>query len=120
MDIWTYKPDVLEIKSSLKLLGSLFQGSDSRARENEFTMKKKNGGGIEKGEVPSLSHSLLVPSPPPRFPGVEFNSPLPSDRRALLSERLEQASCSVIAFMSFLSLRKQPTFRVATSGFPTK
>ena len=45
---------------------------------------------------------------------------LPSDRRALLSERLEQASCSVLAFMSFLSLRKQPTYRDATSSFPKK
>ena len=45
---------------------------------------------------------------------------LPSDRRALLSERLEQASCSVLAFMSFLSLRKQPTSRDATSSFPKK
>ena len=86
-------------------------------------MKKKNGGGIEKGEVPSLSHSPRVlphPPPPPRFPGVQFNSPLPSERRALLSERLQQASCSVLAFMSFLIARKQPTFRDATSGFPTK
>ena len=30
------------------------------------------------------------PVPPPRFPGVQLNS-LPSYRRALLSERLEQA-----------------------------
>ena len=29
--------------------------------------------------------------PPPRFPGVQFNS-LPTDRCALLSERLEQAN----------------------------
>ena len=34
--------------------------------------------------------SRLVP-PPPHFPGVQFDS-LPTDRRALLSERLEQAN----------------------------
>ena len=33
--------------------------------------------------------SRLVP--PPHFPGVQFDS-LPTDRRALLSERLEQAN----------------------------
>ena len=34
--------------------------------------------------------SRLVPHPP-SFPGVQFDS-LPTDRRALLSERLEQAN----------------------------
>ena len=34
--------------------------------------------------------SRLVP-PPPHFPGVQFDS-LPTDRRALLSERLEQVN----------------------------
>ena len=34
--------------------------------------------------------SLHTPPPPIRFPGVQFNS-LSTDRRALLSERLEQA-----------------------------
>ena len=77
-------------------------------------------GKIEKGEVPSLSHSLLAPPPPPP-PFSRCTIQLaPYHRRALLSERLEQASCSVLAFVSFLSLRKQPTFPDATSGFPTK
>ena len=39
--------------------------------------------------VPSLSPPLVPP--PPRFPGVQLNS-LPTYRRALLSERLEQAN----------------------------
>ena len=39
--------------------------------------------------VPSLSPSLPLPLPP-RFPSVQFNL-LHTDRRALLSERLEQA-----------------------------
>ena len=62
--------------------------SDSRAREKNSRRKKKRGmnrGG--KGE------KVLSPPPPvpPRFPGVQLNS-LPTYRRALLSERLEQAS----------------------------
>ena len=39
-------------------------------------------------------HSLALassPPPPPYFPGVQFDS-LPTDRRALVSERLEQAN----------------------------
>ena len=60
--------------------------SASRAREKNSRRKKKRGktrGG--KGEMAPLF------SPPPRSPGVQFNS-LPTDRRALLSERLEQAT----------------------------
>ena len=44
--------------------------------------EKKNGG--------SLALAPPCSTPPPRFPGVQFNS-LPTYRRALLSERLEQA-----------------------------
>ena len=87
--------------------------SDSRVREKNSPPlpppKKKRGetrGG--KGRETSIperpfvnnvySRSLalppprLPPHPPPpiRFPGVQFNS-LSTDRRALLSERLEQA-----------------------------
>ena len=40
--------------------------------------------------IPSLSPPPRVP-PPPHFPGVQFDS-LPTDRRALLSERLEQVN----------------------------
>ena len=57
--------------------------SDSRAREKNSRRKKKRGkirGGKGERTVP-----------PPRFPGVQFNSP-PTYRRALLSERLEQAN----------------------------
>ena len=39
--------------------------------------------------IPSLSPPPRVP--PPHFPGVQFDS-LPTDRRALLSERLEQVN----------------------------
>ena len=39
----------------------------------------------------SLALTTPLFSPQPRFPGVQFNS-LPTDRRALLSERLEQAT----------------------------
>ena len=62
--------------------------SDSRAREKN-SRRKKNEGRLEgkRGrELLSLSSTL-----PRRFPGVKFNS-LPTDRRALLSERLEQPS----------------------------
>lgn len=56
-----------------------FSGRSDSAREKEFTIhkEKKMDGKIEKGKVPSLSHSLLAPHPPPpsRFPGVPFNSP---------------------------------------------
>ena len=65
--------------------------------------KKKNAGRLE-GEIGReqqfvnnvYRHSLalasrLVPPPPPHFPGVQFDS-LPTDRRALVSERLEQAN----------------------------
>ena len=61
--------------------------SDSRAREKNSRREKKPGktrGG--KGES----------SPrPPRFPGVQLKS-LPTYRRALLSERLEQAILAYI------------------------
>ena len=40
--------------------------------------------------IPSLSHLASSPTPP-HFPGVQFDS-LPTDRRALVSERLEQAN----------------------------
>ena len=61
--------------------------------------KKKWRGNRKRGSSLALAFSPRPP-PPPRFPGVQFNSPLPSERRALLSERLQQASCSVLAFMS--------------------
>ena len=61
--------------------------SDSRALEKNSGRKKKGRLEGERGrELLSLSSPL-----PRRFPGVQFNS-LPTDRRALLSERLEQAS----------------------------
>ena len=62
--------------------------SDSRAREQN-SRRKKNEGRLGGERPPS---SPLVPPPPPplRFPGVKLNS-LPTYRRALLSERLEQS-----------------------------
>ena len=57
--------------------------SDRRAREKN-SRRKKNEGRLE-GERPPSS----LP-PPLRFPGVQLNS-LPTYRRALLSERLEQS-----------------------------
>ena len=60
--------------------------SASRAREKNSRRKKKKGRlEGERGKWPPCS------PPPPRSPGVQFNS-LPTDRRALLSERLEQAT----------------------------
>ena len=59
--------------------------SDSRTRE-KFTKKKKN-----KGRLEVLASPFQPPIPsPPRFSGAQLNS-LPTYRRALLSERLEQA-----------------------------
>ena len=49
--------------------------SDSRSREKISTKKKKRG------------ETRRPPRPPPRFPGVQFNS-LSPDRRAPLSEDL--------------------------------
>ena len=65
--------------------------SNSRAREKNSRRIKKEGrleGERGKGEGTFLA---LAPPSPPRFPGVQFNS-LPTDRRALLSERLEQVT----------------------------
>ena len=59
--------------------------SDSRAGGKNSRRKKKRV---------QTRLSLSPPSPPvpsPRFPGVQLNS-LPTYRRALLSERLEQAN----------------------------
>ena len=39
----------------------------------------------------ALASALVPAPPPPHSPGVQFDS-LPTDRRALLSERLEQAN----------------------------
>ena len=57
--------------------------SDIRARGKNFTKKKKTRGDWTVG--------LAWPPPPPRFPSVQLNS-LPTYRRALLSEHLEQAN----------------------------
>ena len=51
--------------------------------------EKKNEGGLEGERERELSLSPPL-VPPPRFAGVQLNS-LPTDRRALLSEHLEQA-----------------------------
>ena len=54
------------------------------------------GSSLALAPHPSSPSSPLVP---PRFPGVQFNS-LPSDRRTLLSERLEQATrCSAVVLV---------------------
>ena len=63
--------------------------SDCRAREKNSRREKKRGETRRgKGE-----RTLAPPSSPspPCFPGVQLNS-LPTYRRALLSERLEQAT----------------------------
>ena len=61
--------------------------SDTRAREKNSRRKIKKGERLEgeRGRERSLA---LVPPRPHRFPGVQFNS-LPTDRHALLFERLE-------------------------------
>ena len=66
--------------------------SDAK-RVEKFTKKKMRG------------------DPPPGFPGVQFNS-LPTDRRALLSERLEQA----IKFQNRKGF--QPNQRICTLSYP--
>ena len=62
--------------------------SDSRAREKNSRRERKRGETRRgKGE-----RTIAPPSsPPPCFPGVQLNS-LPTYCRALLSERLEQAT----------------------------
>ena len=60
--------------------------SDSRARKKNSPKKKRGETRGGKGE----RTFDVAPTPPPRFPGVQLNS-LPTYRRALLSERLEQA-----------------------------
>ena len=53
----------------------------------------ERGGKIHEAKKKKRGESRSRPSPrspPPRFPGVQLNS-LPTHRRALLSERLEQA-----------------------------
>ena len=62
--------------------------SDSRAREKNS--QKKNEGRLEGERGRELSMLSPPRFPLPRFPGVQLNS-LPTYRRALLSERLEQA-----------------------------
>ena len=63
--------------------------SDSKAGEKNSRRNKKTRGRLEGERERELSPPF-VPSPPPRFPSVQFNS-LPTDHRALLSERPEQA-----------------------------
>ena len=48
----------------------------------------------KRGETRGGRGRERPPSPPPRFPGVQLNS-LPTYRRALLCERLEQAICQL-------------------------
>ena len=59
---------------------SLFQAFRQQSAGEKFTKKKKN-------------------LPPPRFPGVQFS--LPTDRRALLSERPEQGNFGLESRMVF-------------------
>ena len=55
----------------------------------------ERGGNIHEAKKKKKKEGSLALAPPPvprppRFPGVQLNS-LPTHRRALLSERLEQA-----------------------------
>ena len=67
---------------------------------------------MEKGEGWSFLAlgPPVPPVPPPRFPGVLLNS-LPTYRRALLSERLEQAILisNEKGYIRFLSSKKIKT-----------
>ena len=65
--------------------------SDSRAREKNSRRKKMKETREGKGESSVALAPPPVPFPPSRFLGVQFNS-LPTYRRALLSEPLEQAT----------------------------
>ena len=66
---------------------SLFQAFRQQNAGEKFTKKKKR----KKKEKKNL--------PPPRFPGVQFS--LPTDRRALLSERPEQGNFGLESRMVF-------------------
>ena len=63
-----------------------------------------------KGERTAFSPSRPPRLPPSRFPGVQLNS-LPTYRRALLSERLEQAILisNEKGYIRFLSSKKIKT-----------
>ena len=56
-------------------------------RGRKINEEKKNEGRLEGGR--GWGKAVAPPSPSRHFPGVQFNS-LPTDRRALLFERLEQ------------------------------
>ena len=60
--------------------------SDGRAKEENSGRKEKRG------------ETRGSPPPPPRLPGVQFNS-FPTDRRALLPECLEKATVVATAFV---------------------
>ena len=63
-------------------------------RERKIHEEKKQRGETRGGKeerTRSRHPSSPSPPPPPRFRGVQFNS-LPTDRRALLYESLEQAT----------------------------
>ena len=61
--------------------------SDGRAKE-EISGRKEKRGETRGSTLP----------PPPRLPGVQFNS-FPTDRRALLPECLEKATVVATAFV---------------------
>ena len=64
--------------------------------------------------VNNVYRRSLALAPPHRFPGVQLNS-LPTYRRALLSERLEQAiGHAAVAYVASVSARVRHNFRAIT------